>query len=623
MISSRDLRVILRELENLQNAVLDNFYGGFREIYAFKFRRPGYGTDYVIVDLSVPTFHSSTIRPAFPQMPPGKIMNFRKHIKGQRVEYAYPEENERIVHILLANGIDVVVELFGGGNVILVRDGKIFMALKYREYSARSIKPGEPYKLPPQPERFTPEFTIVRGLVSDLVRRYGIPPKYAREIAFRAGLPEDAKELSDEEKRRVYEAYAEVLNEIENAEGGFVYDKVVSPIELLHLGEPKEKYDTFNEAVDSVYVRIYERMLKEEVTRKYSEARKKVERIIETQKAGLRRLEEKLSKLTSLYEGLSVRLHLLDELLETIKRARKRFDRDEIDAKLRAAKAMGIESAALYESVRPKEGKIVVNVDGIRYPIDLRMSAYEVLSSIAEEIKRTRSKIERVRGVIEEKLKELENIEERIERESRVEVERRKRKKRKRRHRYERFRRIKLENALIVGGKDAKTNEELIRRRMEPNDLVFHADYYGAPFVLLKGEKTEEAIREAALLAGAFSRARKDGLNYISVYYVRPEQVMLGAPHKQYVGRGAFVIRGKRNYLDVVLRRAVGENVRGSPERVKRLSKRRIVLAPGGSQKEYAEARKIAYELTGYDRVVPASSYIIEKNLRACFLGFR
>ena len=614
MISSRDLRVILRELEYLKDATLDNFYGGFKEIYAFKFRRPGYGSDYILADLSLPTFHSSTIRPKFPQMPPGKIMNFRKHIKGQRVEYAYPEENERIVHILLKNGIDLVVELFGGGNILLVKEGKIFMALRYREYSARSIKPGAEYKLPPQPEKFTPEFEIKRGLVSDLVRRYGIPPKYAREIAFRAGIDEKAKELSDEEKKLVYEVYTEILNELENSEGGYVYEKAVSPIELLHLGEPLKVFESFNEALDYVYAKHYERLLREEIEKRYASEREKLQRIIEQQKAGLERLKDKLEKLQRRYEAISYRLHDVDELLETIKKARSRLSRDEIEEKLLLAKAKGIPAAEIFKRIEPKNAKLVIEIDGLEIPLDLRLNAFENLNLIAEEIKKTRSKISRVEKVIEDTLRDLENLEERIARESSVTIERRERKKRKRRYRYERFRRIKFEDALIVGGKDAKTNEELIRRRMEPNDLVFHADYYGAPFVLLKGRKDEETIREAALLAGAFSRARKDGLHAISVYYVKPEQILLGAPHKQYVGRGAFVIRGKRNYLDVELRRAIGENIRGSPERVKANSKRRIVLAPGGNQKEFAEARKIALELTGYDRVVPSGSRIVERN---------
>jgi len=125
--------------------------------------------------------------------------------------------------------------------------------------------------------------------------------------------------------------------------------------------------------------------------------------------------------------------------------------------------------------------------------------------------------------------------------------------RRRRRAWYEKYRWFRSsEGFLVLGGRDATTNEILIKKHMEPHDIVLHADIQGAPFVLIKTEgkaPSESTIREAGQLAASYSKAWKEGFHAVDVYWVRPEQIDKKAPSGQYIKKGAFMMRGKKNYL--------------------------------------------------------------------------
>src|SRR5207247_7032551 len=78
-------------------------------------------------------------------------------------------------------------------------------------------------------------------------------------------------------------------------------------------------------------------------------------------------------------------------------------------------------------------------------------------------------------------------------------------------------------------------------------------------------------------------------------YWVLPEQVSKQAESGEFLPRGAFVIRGKRNYIhDLPVRIAIGEveieghrKIMGGPvSAVAARAKRHVVLAPGKQDRE-------------------------------------
>ncbi len=122
-------------------------------------------------------------------------------------------------------------------------------------------------------------------------------------------------------------------------------------------------------------------------------------------------------------------------------------------------------------------------------------------------------------------------------------------------------------NHLVIGGKDANTNEEIIKKRLEKKDLVFHADVNGSPFFILKLEKEEQKnyiekeneeykreIQEVIDATASFSRAWKYGLSIVECFFVLPEQVTKKAKAGEYLQKGSFMIYGKKNIFTGILK---------------------------------------------------------------------
>src|SRR3989344_5431423 len=69
---------------------------------------------------------------------------------------------------------------------------------------------------------------------------------------------------------------------------------------------------------------------------------------------------------------------------------------------------------------------------------------------------------------------------------------------------FEKFRYEKLDNGFIVGGKDKGSNEELLKRHLGNDDLVFHTEMKGSPFFILKNSENKEGIFRAAMLTAYY-----------------------------------------------------------------------------------------------------------------------
>jgi predicted ribosome quality control (RQC) complex YloA/Tae2 family protein len=117
---------------------------------------------------------------------------------------------------------------------------------------------------------------------------------------------------------------------------------------------------------------------------------------------------------------------------------------------------------------------------------------------------------------------------------------------------YEKFRWFTTSGGkLAIGGRDAQSNSLLIRRHVDNGDVVYHADLFGSPFFVLKEgeEQTTEEVTQLAQATVSYSSAWKTGLSAADAYWVEPQQVSAGAPTGEYLARGSFAIRGKKNFV--------------------------------------------------------------------------
>ena len=179
---------------------------------------------------------------------------------------------------------------------------------------------------------------------------------------------------------------------------------------------------------------------------------------------------------------------------------------------------------------------------------------------------------------------------------------------------YEKFRWFETSGGkLAVGGRDAQSNALLVKRHLEDGDVVYHADLFGSPFFVLKGGKgqTEEEVLELAQATVSFSSGWKTGLGAADAYWVNMDQVSSSAESGEYLAKGSFVIRGKKNFVrHALLQLAVGLDdggrvIAGPETAVSRACARYVVLTPH-REKPSDTAKKVLKEVTVAGSAAPS-----------------
>ncbi len=67
-------------------------------------------------------------------------MIFRKQLSEKRITGIEQINFDRVIKITLHTGQEIILELFGGGNLILTENGKIVFAMDQHVYRTRTIK---------------------------------------------------------------------------------------------------------------------------------------------------------------------------------------------------------------------------------------------------------------------------------------------------------------------------------------------------------------------------------------------------------------------------------------------------------------------------------------------------
>jgi predicted ribosome quality control (RQC) complex YloA/Tae2 family protein len=282
------------------------------------------------------------------------------------------------------------------------------------------------------------------------------------------------------------------------------------------------------------------------------------------------------------------------------KRAGKEWD--EIVAEVVSEKRAGLKPYIFFESFDRQ--KLILNlfVDGLHFGIDLQKDLFANAAKFYERAKLFRRKLEGAKTALEEtkkklseteaKILEAKALEEAVPAKAMEEIAKRKVKPRKWFEKFKWF--TTSDGFLVVAGKDAVSNEVLIKKYTAPEDIVFHADVVGAPFVVVKTEgkePTEQCLREAAEFAAAHSRGWREGFASVDVYWVKPNQLSKAGGSGEYVPRGAFAISGTRNWMrNTPLKIAVGVQfdetgeasfIGGPVDAVKAKTKTYTIIVPG------------------------------------------
>jgi predicted ribosome quality control (RQC) complex YloA/Tae2 family protein len=419
----------------------------------------------------------------------------------------------------------------------------------------------------------------------------------------------------------------------------------VTPFPLSeHEGLPSVGFDSFNAAVDEYFYRLEgeetdagEAPADASASRPdFEEEIAKQERIIEQQKGAIDGFEEQAEAERERAELLYAQYDLVDEVLSTVREARENeVPWDEIAATLDAGAEQGIPAAEAVVDVDGGEGTVTVELDDegddggtTRVELDASAGVEVNADRLYQEAKRIEGKKEGAMEAIESTRKELEAVKERKaeweakeatddgsdgdggdgeggdgDGEAEYETDWLSRSSipiRSPDDWFERFRWFRTSTGyLVIGGRNADQNEELVKKYMGKHDRFFHTQAHGGPVTLLKAagpsesadpvDFSEETLREAAQFAVSYSSDWKDGRGAGDAYMVEPDQVSKTPESGEYIEKGSFVIRGDRTYFeDVPCRIAVGVQcepvtraIGGPPSAIVDRAASSVTLEPG------------------------------------------
>ncbi len=237
-----------------------------------------------------------------------------------------------------------------------------------------------------------------------------------------------------------------------------------------------------------------------------------------------------------------------------------------------------------------------------RIILSLDRSVEQNAGTYFDKAKKDKKKLEGARAALEKSRKRLERIVRQKESKSEDAAE----KPARRKEWFEKFRWfISSEGFLVIGGRDATSNEIVIKKHTSKDDIVFHTDMAGSPFFVIKTEGKapgEKTMHETADATASYSRGWGKGMATQRVFHVKPEQVSKTARSGEFVAKGAFMIYGRTTYIDnkmgIALGSMGGRIIGGPIDAVRARADKSVVIAQG-SEKTSDTAKKIRKRIGG------------------------
>jgi predicted ribosome quality control (RQC) complex YloA/Tae2 family protein len=524
---------------------------------------------------------------------PNKLLRrLRSDLLRSKIEKVEQIGTERIAYLTFSNFDNrfvLIVEFFGEGNMLLCNYSKKILALMHSiDVRHRQLRIGLEYKPPPQDgidiidlkkEEFKEILSTSTSIGKIIGRGLGLPKKYVEEIIRLSSI--DRTKPSDEISEDEFESLFDVIRiTISNVING-VHDPTIItdaersdifPIRFSDDNTGAREVSSFNEGLDIIFT---ERILEKGKSLYGEEAQK---RISELQN----RLEEQKNAIEIVQKKSKNIADIANLLFSMQSEGKSKISESEV------VKALKNQNAELVK----EKGVPILKINDAKVKIELDAPLPSIASILFDESKKQKGAITSIEKLIEKTEDQLEKTIEKgeIAKGSVGFSDIRKK------NWYERYRWFFTSDGLLaVGGRDSSSNSALVRKHMESNDKIFHAEINGSPFFILKDTNEDLmplSLEETAYATVCFSRAWQASAHGLNSFWVKPDQIKKAAPTGQSMGKGSFMIYGTRNFIKVAsLKLAVGimkegENfllISGPVEPIKKNCLCYVIIEPGCS----------------------------------------
>ena len=551
-----------------------------------------------------------------PLKPTTFAMTLRKYLKNGKISKINQYEFDRIIEIKIIKKdveYNLIIEFFSKGNIILLNpEEKIILPLITQHWSHREIKSREIYLYPPpQINPFTLTIdkfsSLLKESESDLVRTLAVNINLSGIIAeeiceiIDINKNKNIKDINQDEIEKIYQELKKFLDKFINKKfSPVLVQKDSEIIDLLpfkfnsYKKIEYKKVDNFIKSFEKFIIFEKKNIQKTKIN---TEIIDKFKRRTSQQKDAIEKIKNKIKEKKIEGEIIYLNYDKCENIIKEISNI--------LDLKNKEKEIKRINENSMVKEFNPLKNQLLLNLndmDGIIHTIkiDFRKTVAENAEIAYNENKKYKIKLKGAEESLEKTKLELKNainnhlkIKEKIEEKST-----------EKKLWFENFRWfISTDGNIIIAGKDSKSNERIVKKYLKQGDRYAHADIIGAPSCIIKNidinNKTipinEKTLQEACNFCAYYSKAWSQ-YSEIQSYWVLPEQVSKTPQSGEYVPKGAFIIRGKRNYCKCNLEMAIGEiyldNIKkfmGGPiETLKSHSKKYVLLKPGNINKNIA-----------------------------------
>jgi predicted ribosome quality control (RQC) complex YloA/Tae2 family protein len=599
-----ELHYLVTEMsKQVKDYYVSNIYGVSRNSLLFKLHHPE-KPDLLIM---FSTFGLWITNVKINQMEENRLLKrLRNDLLRSKITEIKQLGIERIVYVTFS-GFDqeyvLIGEFFGDGNIILCnKEMKILSLLHSIDVRHRKLAVGLDYVPPPTSGLNVLQVTkqdiqnaksSPTSIVRWIGRTLGLPGKYAEEIVKASGLNPDkfGNTLSDEEIENLFNTTRNLIDRIitGNHDPYIIRDIRNADVIPIPLADMKEKYNaekvsSFMEGLDSLFS---ENLLEHGKSSQSTTVNQKITELEH-------KLEEQNKAILLVKQRSSVISDVAKSLLDATYTGTMSITDPSIEQLLQKHNSHTARESGIF----------LININGDKIKIDPQSSIQAIASTLFNESKRQIRATDTINLEKKKTEKSLELCRKQasIAQDSIVYAVQRKKEW------FERYRWfITSDGRLAIGGRDTSSNSAVIRKHLNKNDMVFHAEIVGSPFFLLR-ESTENdlaSVKEVSQATVCFSRAWRAGVYGLNAYWIKPDQVKTAAPSGQFIAKGSFVIEGSRNFVQVsTLQLAIGlyeknENhllMCGTPSAIKKNCIYYIIIEPSGIDMTEL-ARKVKLEL--------------------------
>ena len=318
-------------------------------------------------------------KPDTPMKPLSFATYLRKYTDNARIGKTYQIGFDRVIvmEVLKADfEYKLIFELFGGGNILLVHDGKIENCLIHKTMRDRSVRPGEAYVMPK--ERFDPTSSpyemfekAFRESTSDAVRTLAtgasLGGQYAEEVCALSGIPKNTppSELKDEDIRKLWDCMKSLVARILEKPSPILYKDAegeitdITPTELVIYKElEKQEYPTLSSALDVLMDRLAETEEKNYIDPELEKLQRRIDKQTETIEEYKHDAEELRLKADAIYTNYAQ----INELLEVLKTQSARLTWDKLKE--------GAMKIPFVHSIDPSKDTVKVKFDDMVIQLD-------------------------------------------------------------------------------------------------------------------------------------------------------------------------------------------------------------------------------------------------------------